>query len=155
MNDNNPLLQRVIKERNQYIKRCFELSLHPHQSKEVTEVFTAFCKAQSEFPQIEKNVKGQYKYAGLSNILQKVIPVLTKNNLMLIQYISRDNILHTRIAHVTGQFFESQFKIPIPNEEDHKGKVYIQEVGTRRTYTRRYELITLLGICPDEDTDGR
>lgn len=151
----NELTAFLTKERDAYLKRGIELSRYPHQSEKVTEVFTAFCKAQGEFPQIEKNVKGQYKYAGLSNILQKIIPVLSKHNLMLIQYMSGDNVLHTRIAHVTGQFFESQFKIPIPKEEDHKGKIYIQEVGTRRTYTRRYELITLLGICPDEDTDGR
>ena len=70
-----------------------------------------------------------------------------------------DGILHTRIGHASGQFFESQYKIPVPTETEfsasNKKTSYMQELGSRRTYVRRYEILAILGINPEgEDSDS-
>ena len=155
-------LDKQIKEKELYLRRGLELARYPIQSKEINEVAAAFAKAQGEFPAISKGTKGfNYKYAELSNILNMVRPVLAQHDLYFQQYMTRDNMLHTRIGHVSGQWFESQFVIPIPTEKEFyeiggKKTSYMQEIGSRRTYARRYEAITMLGIHPEgEDDDGR
>lgn len=128
----------------------------PLQSEQVDEVYKAFSMAQLEFPSIAKASQGYgYKYANLAHILTAIIPILNKHGLAFIQFMSKDNILHTRIIHESGQYFESQTTIPLYNESDHgdNKRSYIQEIGSRRTYLRRYEALALLGLSPEADDD--
>lgn len=161
MHDIAIILDKVTKERDMYLKRGLELSYHPHQSTSVAEVFEAFSTAQGEFPAITKGKQGYgYKYAELSSVLGIIIPILSKHGLHFTQYITRDTILHTRIGHKSGQFFESQYRIPLPTPEEfsHEKKKtsYMQELGSRRTYVRRYEALAILGLNPEgEDNDAR
>ncbi len=178
-------LDKITRQRDDYLKRGHELKRdivvansyivdlkkklevantgYPYQSENVNEVFTAFAKAQGEFPKIpkDKEVKysgTMYKYASLSAVFDYIIPVLSMNNLNLTQYITRTNVLHTRIAHSSGQFFESHYALPFPSQEEftreNGKKNYMQGLGAIRTYCRRYEIYNILGIFPDEDTDG-
>ena len=159
MNDIALVVDKIIKERDSYLKRGLELASYPHQSTKVDEIYSAFATAQGEFPPITKGKSGfGYKYAELSTVLGLIVPILSKHGLHITQYMTRNNILHTRIGHSSGQYFESQYSLPIPTqqafEEGNKKKSYMQELGTIRTYVRRYEAIALLGINPEDDTDG-
>lgn len=160
MNELTLVIDKITKERDLYLKRGLELASYPHQSNKVEEVYTSFSQAQGEFPPITKGQSGYgYKYADLSTVLGLVIPILSNHGLHLTQYMTRNNILHTRIGHSSGQFFESQYAIPIPTqqyfESTNNKKSYMQELGTIRTYVRRYEALALLGIQPEsEDSDG-
>lgn len=156
----NDLITQILKERDIYLKRGLELASYPQQSPAVEEVFEAFSQAQGEFPAVTKAQKGYgYRYADLATILATVRPHLSKYGLHFTQYITRDSILHTRVGHKSGQYFESQYKMPTLTEEAfarlNKKTTYMQELGSRRTYIRRYEALAILGLNPDgEDTNG-
>jgi len=152
------LLEKLIKERDALIKRGMELSAM--QSADQDQIIPAFIAAQMEFGPVFKSSKSYTgKYAVLEDILIMVVPILNKHSLSFRQYSSKDNVLHTRITHVSGQFFESQFTVPaIPSEEYEEQKkkmTLMQQLGARRTYSRRYETLTILGLQPqNEDNDA-
>lgn len=152
------LLEKLIKERDALIRRGMELS--SLQSIEQDQIIPSFIASQMEFGPVFKSSKSfTGKYAVLEDILEMVIPVLNKHGLAFRQYSSKDSVLHTRITHISGQFFESQFTIPsiVPEEaEQNKGKMTLmQQLGSRRTYARRYETLTILGLQPqNEDNDA-
>jgi len=176
-------LDKITKQRDDYLKRGHELKReleeaksyivdikkklevantgYPYHSEKLDEVFTAFSKAQGDFPAIARNKKLKHrnsKYASLGGVLEAIIPSLAKNGLHITFIITRTNVLHTRIGHSSGQFFESHYTIPFPTEkeflENNRGGIYMQGLGTIRTYCRRYESYGILGISPDTDTDG-
>lgn len=155
------LLQKILQERDTYLRRGLEMAKYPHQSLAINEVFAAFAEAQAEFPSIAKDTQGYgYKYADLSVILKSIVPILSAHGLHFTQYMTRGNMLHSRIGHGSGQYFESQYEIPVPTEHEfaqgNKKTSYMQELGSRRTYIRRYEALALLGLQPQgDDTDGR
>lgn len=161
MNEFTGLLQSLIADRDDFLKRGIALATYPMQSKETADVFTAFSTAQSLFPNVSKDTQGYgYKYADLSAVLRPIIPILSEHGLHFTQYTTRKNMLHTRIGHSSGQFFESQCEMPFPTPEEfsnlNKKTSYIQELGSIRTYIRRYEALAILGINPaGEDTDAR
>lgn len=155
------LIDRLYKEKDAYLKRAIDLGKNILESNNVNEIAAAFAKAQAEFRAISKDTSGyNYKYATLEDILSMVTPVLTRHGLSISQFMDRDNILHTRLRHSSGQWFESQVKFVDPKIEelvtkDGKTKSYMQAWGGNRTYMRRYELCALLGIQPGgEDDDG-
>jgi hypothetical protein len=114
----------------------------------------AFCKAQSEFPEIPKDCevdtgKFKYTYASLPAILRLVLPVLHKHGLFLTQLFYADGSLGTIISHTSGQQVVST--MPMPTSLQMKA----QDYGKQITYMRRYALITMLGIAPDDDVDAQ
>lgn len=157
MNDLSLIIDKIIKERDLYYKRGLELASYPHQSPKTEDVFAAFSQAQGEFPKITKDTQGYgYKYADLSKILSTITPILGKHGLHITQFITRNDMLHTRIGHSSGQYFESQCKLPNPPADTSGKRNYMQELGSQRTYIRRYEILALLGINPEgDDQDGK
>ena len=149
------LMQQLIKEKEQYLRRGLELANRPLQSQEVDKIYAAFGKAQGEFTAIIKNTKGfNYKYADLADIIDMVRPVFDKYGLHISQYMYGKKDMHTRIGHDSGQFFESQWELPIPEENSYSGKMsFMQECGSRRTYARRQELLSILGLQPSGEDD--
>lgn len=153
------LIERLYKEKDSYLKRAVDSAKNTLESASVNEISGAFCKAQAEFRAISKDTSGyNYKYAKIEDILSIVIPVLTRHGLSLSQFMDRDNILHTRVRHTSGQWFESQVRFVDPKVEElvtnqGKTKSYMQSWGGNRTYMRRFELCALLGIQPGGDPD--
>lgn len=121
------------------------------------EIFTALCKAQSEFPKVLKNcVNPMFKshYADLENCLQAVRPALNKNGLFLRQVVTNGEncvCVETIIGHVSGAEISSGvLSIPVA-----MGKgIGAQAVGSAMTYAKRYSLCAFLGISADDDDDG-
>lgn len=134
-------------------------------SDQIDAVSGALAKAQGEFPPVEKRktakLKGEsrsgrayeyeYKYADIADVLAAVLPVLSRNELAIIQPTVVESgavYIRTRLAHKSGQWVESDYPVCSVNG-DH------QKMGAALTYSRRYALCSLLGIAAEEDTDGQ
>jgi hypothetical protein len=110
----------------------------------------AIAKAQGEFPAIkrERTVDTgsySYSYASLDKILDSVRGPLSANGLALVQLLSGDG-LRTELRHAEGGVIGSTFPLPtVP------GKV--QEIGSLLTYLRRYAVLAILSLAPEEDDD--
>lgn len=146
------LLERIMKERDQFYKRGMELAQKKCQSDDTNEICAAFVKAQGEFLPLTKNSKGyNYKYCQLDQVLNVLRPVLNKHGLIISQHTDEHNILYTRIRHESGQWFESRIKLP---ESDSDGKRSLeQSMGSSLTYMRRYQILTILGAAPENEDD--
>ena len=148
------IFDKLLKERDAFYKRGLELSINTHESSSTQEICTAFAKAQSEFLPVRKDTKGHnYKYATLEGLLDVIRPILNKNGLTVSQYTNEKNILHTRLRHISGQWFESRYSLP-DTLVDSK-RTADQAIGSQLTYMRRYQMLALLGVQPEgEDKDG-
>jgi len=147
----------AIKELREEIKTLSESksTTIANKSEELKDLFGALAKAQAEMRFAEYNNNNPYyksKYADLSEFIRVSRPALTKHGLSVIQQIipneDGQNILHTILAHSSGQWIESRMRI-IPPKSD------IQTLGSYITYLRRYSYASLVGIvASDDDDDG-
>lgn len=120
----------------------------------MSELSAAFLKAQSEFPVVEKDseavgTKFSYSYASLPAILKGVLPVLHKNGLSLSQMFDESGNLSTVITHADSGLY-AQSVMPMPTALT----MVPQDYGKVITYMRRYALVAMLGLAPDDDTDA-
>ena len=111
----------------------------------------ALAKAQREFPPIprEKTVNTgtySYKYAPLDVILEKTRKPLGDNGLALVQMLEGDGI-RTELRHEGGGVIGASFPLHHVPENP-------QELGSMLTYLRRYAVVAILGIAPEDDDDG-
>lgn len=89
------------------------------------------------------------KYASLKSCIKAIKPALNQNNFALVQSAGRDELgdfVETIFEHTSGGKFQSKFYL----SPDKKG---MQGMGSAATYAKRYGLLGLAGIEPDEDTD--
>ena len=120
-------------------------------------LFSSLLQAQNELSNPAKNAKGYgYKYATLDTILTLVKPVLAKYGLGIYQHpvgkVEDDCItIKTVLYHESGQHLVEQSAVPIKFNSNP-----IQDYGSSLTYGKRYQILGLLNICPeDEDKDGQ
>lgn len=111
----------------------------------------SFAKFQSECPPISPTKKGYgYMYAPLNEILEKVNPILHKNNLCLIQYID-DTTIRTYLYSIdSGKKISSRVEVP---KLELKGMNVAQSQGAGISYFRRYAITTILGLSTETETD--
>ena len=120
------------------------------------EIYTAFSKAQGEFPNIQLNASvtvktttgGNYKfdYSTMGNIIQTVKPILAKYELATYQSIE-ENCMVTRIVHSSGQELLSKAPMPtLPEEPQKRGSII--------SYMRRYSKCLALDIVGEDDDDA-
>ena len=160
-----PIIQKLIDDNKQLSeslkKTQEELSQlknedRPYQSIEIKDLITALAKARLEFKAPAKNKIVQfsgrkYEYSDLAAITDSVAPALAKHGIALVQQVEDADggatILHTKLLHSSGQWMESRSRvIPV-------GKTQ-QEWGSAMTYQRRYNIMSLCAIAPeDEPTD--
>lgn len=122
--------------------------------------FKAFIKSQTEFPTVPKDatatMKGiskagkpyeyDYDYASLPTVMGAVLPVLNSNKIALFQ-VFQDGKLVTKLIHESGDGIESE--MPCSDTG-----LTAQDFGKKTSYYRRYALIAILGLAPDDDDDG-
>jgi hypothetical protein len=111
----------------------------------------ALAKAQAKFPAIPKNKTVStgtysYTYAPLDAILEAVRKPLAENGLALVQMLDGEGI-RTELRHSAGGVIGATFPLPHVPEKP-------QELGSMLTYLRRYAIVSILGIAPEEDDDG-
>ena len=118
----------------------------------VAELFAAFAKAQASMGDVLKQANNpafRSKYADLASVVEAVTPALNANGLAMIQAPSFDGEVvgvETVIAHTAGGFMRSTFRIR-PAKADAHG------LGSAVTYARRYALMAVCGVAPEDD-DG-
>lgn len=133
-----------------------EFNLPPQQSEKLDQLLPAFASAQNNYPDFIKNRSGQFKYMDLVEMVGMVRPVLFKHNLVFHhkQYPMPDGsrVLGTVLYHFpSGQYIESRSWVTI--DSGGKRSPY-QEFGSAMSYHRRYELMALLNLTPEDDSDN-
>ncbi len=123
-------------------------------SEEIKELCTALAKAQGQVENATKSTANLFfksKYADLASVWDAIREPLSSNGLSVIQQPIDGGVggitLRTLLMHASGQALESQFTMPV------KANASAQDVGSALTYARRYALMALVGIAPEDD-DG-
>ncbi len=117
----------------------------------------ALLKAQQEFPTLVKDATNpafRSRYATLGAVQDAAFPILAKHGLVVLQSVRTDLSERGLIVYVGATLFhvESGEQVQqelgmIPAKQDP------QAIGSAITYGRRYLLMTILGLVPDDD-DG-
>jgi hypothetical protein len=133
-----------------------EFTLPAQQSASLDKLLPAFAAAQKDYPDFIKNRSGQYAYMDLCEMMGVLKPILLKHELVVHhrQYCVADDkrILGTILYHTaSGQYLESRSWITI----DLNGKRSPhQEFGSAMSYHRRYEIMSLLNLTPEDESDN-
>jgi hypothetical protein len=122
--------------------------------KAPTNLYTALLAAQRAMGPVVKNATNPHlksKYADLSSVLETIEEPLWSNGLLLIQRFTHDQggaILVTELIHAaSGERIASEVPVVSKDPTDP------QKIGAAITYYRRYSLLALLGLAPEDD-DG-
>src|SRR5258708_6136813 len=128
------------------------------KSAGITAIVAALAKAQGEFPPIHKDKevtvitkagkRYSFRYAPLETVMEKVRPVLARNNIAIMQYASEKEIV-TVLLHTSGEWLSSP---PMKISMEEEGSM--QAMGSAITYAKRYSLCAMLGVVADDDDDG-
>ncbi len=116
----------------------------------------ALVEFHKTVPPINKTASAQYgKFADLETVLSTVTPHLLKNGLVVSQGFepsSHDNnpVLVTQLLHVSGAQLVSRLPMVVAG----RGKNPLHDWGGSCTYSRRYSLLSILGLTADMDVDG-
>ncbi len=101
-----------------------------------------------------------YKYAALDEILEIIRPLLGELGFSV--YWEHTKVepqkvsVSCKIAHVLGHSESSgEVSMPIADSSDRSGGNPAQKVGSALTYARRYSLLSVTGLAPEDDDDGR
>lgn len=125
------------------------------RSESIDQIGAALAKAQGEITGASKDRENPHfksKYADLASVWDACRAPLAKNSLAVIQSPSVDEagnlVLLTMLVHGSGQYFEEEFVVT-PAQRTAQG------YGSVVTYLRRYSLMAMVGVAPeDEDDDG-
>lgn len=122
-------------------------------SDTITKIADALVKAQSAMKPALKESRNPHfnsKYADLASVWDAIREPLTSNGLSVIQMVGSNELekttLTTRVTHVSGEWIESTWQIPV-------GKQDPQGLGSAISYARRYALASAIGVV-QEDDDG-
>ena len=117
-------------------------------------IYKAFVKFQSEFKGMKPDSSNPFfksTYISLDGILETVRPILAKNGLAVIQEATGDGdyiFVKTKLIHESGEMIETEILKMKPQKNDP------QSMGSCITYSKRYQLAALLGICECIDDDA-
>jgi hypothetical protein len=123
-------------------------------SDQIDQLAIALAKAQGEMSPAAKDSTNSHfraKYADLASAWMAAQGPITRNGLAVIQAFDttpeKALTIITRLVHSSGQWVEScLYFYPVDQKP--------QTLGSCITYGRRYSLMAILGIVPDEDDDG-
>lgn len=126
-------------------------------SEAIDQIVPALIKARSKFKAAVKDAKndafkrnGQGSgYATLDSVIDAVTEALLENGVYYTQQtdiVDARTVLYTRFLHSSGQWIGGAYPVhPVKNDP--------QGEGSALTYARRYALMALAGIAPEDD-DG-
>jgi hypothetical protein len=123
-----------------------------NKSEQIGELYEALSKMQGALKSVPKNGRAhqERKYCTLEDVWETVRKPLSDNGLAVTQAIEHHNdqfMLITELGHKSGQWMRSFCPLMMKEQTS-------QGFGSAVTYARRYGLVSLLGVCPDEDDDG-
>lgn len=119
-------------------------------------LYAALIKAQGELDGAKKAAKNDHfrsKYARLEDVIDAVRPTFAKYGLGYVQQCAHRQdgttgyaVVTTVLVHESGEEIESTLQLPVTKND-------AQGVGSALTYARRYGLLGMAGIAPEDD-DG-
>lgn len=118
----------------------------------MSDAIKALVKAQKEMGAVIKNASNPHlksKYADLGAVLDACQTALHDNGFAIMQPCGKDEhgqFVDTVLAHESGERLSSRVYLVI-------GKQDMQGVGSAITYARRYGLLGMTGLAPEDD-DG-
>ena len=118
----------------------------------MSDAIKALVKAQKAMGAVLKNASNPHlksKYADLGSVLDACQSALHDNGFAIMQPCGKDQegaFVETVLAHESGESFASRVYLVI-------GKQDMQGVGSAITYARRYGLLGMAGLAPEDD-DG-
>jgi len=121
-------------------------------SNELKDLFKALSSAQGQMLAAKADSENPYfksKYADLKSCWDTIRKPLTDNGLSIIQLPTEGSMsvkIITVLAHNSGQWISNCVELK-PTKNDPQG------VGSAMTYARRYGLMAITGIAPEDD-DG-
>lgn len=120
------------------------------KSEQVSNLFAALAKAQSEIENPSKNKKNDHfksMFADLAEVLSTARPVLSANGLAVSQWPSYESgVVHvtTILSHSSGEWMEGKASTKVTKDDP-------QGVGSAITYLRRFSLAAVAGIHQEDD----
>jgi hypothetical protein len=121
-------------------------------SEQTNELALALNLAQSQMGGAIKDSSNPFfksSYADLTSVIKAIKQPFADNGLSYTQFpVSVDGRIGvaTRLMHVSGQYIESEFALPVVKQDP-------QAAGSAITYARRYALQSIAGI-PTADDDA-
>jgi hypothetical protein len=121
-----------------------------NQSEQINELVKALSVAQSQITGAKQDSKNPYfesDYADLTSVWLACKDCLTAQGLAVIQTMEHQEnkiVLVTTLAHSSGQWIKSY--LPVITQ-----KLDSQAIGAALTYSRRYALAAIAGVCPADD----
>ncbi len=121
-------------------------------SDSITAIMPAFIKAQGNFDKARKTATNPHfksKYVALDGVIDAVSDALRAEGIAIMQMTDIEDartVLNTRLIHESGEWLGSRYPVH-PVKSDPQGE------GSALTYARRYSLMALVGIAPEDD-DG-
>ena len=115
-------------------------------------IYHALAAAQMEMgPALKDSTNPAFKskYADLASVMAACLPALNKHGICVLQPICDEDgkrYVKTILAHETGDQVECRVELIV-------GKNDMQGYGSAVTYARRYGLMAMAGIAPEDD-DG-
>jgi len=118
----------------------------------IKEARIALNKAQKEMGKALKNATNPHfrsNYADLKSVVEAAMPAFLANGFAVTQPNGADDLgdfVQTNLLHINGSSFRSRVYLRL-------GKQDMQGYGSATTYARRYGLLGMAGIAPEDD-DG-
>lgn len=118
----------------------------------IAELASALCKAQAQMEGAKKDANNPHfktNYADLASVWSAIREPLTKNGLSVVQLlrsIQGGVEVETILMHTSGQQISDVFAVPATKND-------AQGYGSAATYARRYALMAMVGVAPEDD-DG-
>lgn len=115
-------------------------------------IASALAAAQSNMGKALKQSENPHfrsKYADLGSVMDACLPALNDAGIAVIQPYEGDEFgryVTTKFIHTSGEVLETRIPLIL-------GKNDMQGLGSALTYARRYGLMALAGIAPEDD-DG-
>jgi hypothetical protein len=115
-------------------------------------IAAALIKAQASMGKALKqsnNPAFRSKYADLGNVMDACMPALNESGIAVIQPIGQDDMgmfVSTVFVHTSGERLECRVPLLVTKQD-------MQGFGSAVTYARRYGLMAMAGIAPEDD-DG-
>lgn len=118
----------------------------------IADLAAALCKAQAQMEGAKKDANNPHfksKYADLASVWDAIRGPLTSNGLSVVQLlrsIQGGVEVETILMHASGQQISDVFAVPASKQD-------AQGYGSAATYARRYALMAMVGVAPEDD-DG-
>jgi hypothetical protein len=115
-------------------------------------IAAALAAAQADMGKALKSAQNPHfksRYADLSSVTEACMPALNRNGIAVIQTLTESEFgrsVVTRFIHESGESLDCPIPLIL-------GKNDMQGLGSAITYARRYGLMSLAGIAPEDD-DG-